>query len=285
MRYSLVILYFVAVYYILRPAVPVSLPEPATPEPASRPETYRVAVHEAAAAPLSDPQKVVWQPPTRALTSRATPPPSAGEAASTEPPIEKTAATLAAIDKPGEQHTSSRAAPELDVDGADIEKSIKQELTRLACLTGRPEKSWGKKSRAAMRRFAARAKAGNGAPRDKALLQMLKTYPANYCKLCRPGRASCVIEATGTLGEKTHAVAERSEKPPRSLPSYLPPWMVNGVARTEDGVQTDGADIVQPKTKTKTKKAQRKRRSRSTTARGQPRTYGRRAWAPWPYGY
>jgi hypothetical protein len=191
------------------------------------------------------------------------------------------------IDKPGEQHTSTRAAPEPERDRGDIERSIRSELTRLACLTGKPEKSWGKKSRTALRRFTQRAKAKDKAPRDEALLRMLRGYPANYCKLCKPGEASCAIEATGSLPDKADAGPQpdaAAEKPAEAL-SYLPPWMNDKVAKAEDEVGSDATSEPAPKPK---KRAERKRRpsASASASRWQPYPYyARQFGGPWPFRY
>jgi hypothetical protein len=283
MRYTLVLLYFTAVYYILRPAVPAGVPENVAAEPVSEPQA-NLQITPAPARPETT-RKVTWQAPVRAHDSADATPRLIDDAPAAQAPS-STLADAEAIDKPGEQLTSTRAAPAPDRDGGDVERSIQNELTRLACLAGKPEKSWGKKSRAALRRFSQRAKTKNRAPRDEALLRTLRGYPANYCKLCKPGEASCAIEATGALPEKADATPrpdEAQEKPAEAL-SYLPPWMYDKVAKAEDEVGSDALDQPAPKPK---KRADRKRRpSKSASASPRwPSRYPSRLWAPWPFSY
>ena len=292
MRHTLVVLYFAAIYYILRPAPPLEIQAPPEPESSVRPEASRPS--DSAAAP----PKRNWEPPTRAMPdpiiSIASASPDLPAAAS--PASKSIVQTLESAD---EQRVSTNSTTELQE--GPVEQQMQRELARLSCLIGKPEKVWGKKSRAAMRRFARRAKIKD-ANLDAAMLRMMRGYPANYCKTCRPGRAACDIVATGATPKKSATVAATTAtdrpgqaldaatagepgSPPTTAPatagaatSYLPPWMSDETgAKADDESPSNEQEAVTPKPK---KKARRRRPSRSVNT---PR---RRHVAPSPYrGY
>jgi hypothetical protein len=215
---------------------------------------------------------------------------------------------------PGEQRTSQHGP----LKQVDVEAGIQKELTRLACLTGRPERKWGSRSRSALRRFASRARPKDGNAPSEALLRLMRDYPANYCKTCsRPGQASCRIGARGRRrsdsetqpsgktaaegatsgtaegslsGEKTVSEKVISETPPPEA-SYLPPWMIEDgqIAKLQDKVRTDVVahtspavsppEAARPKRAKRVVRQPRPPRFRSTRQVNPPSLNG------WPRGY
>jgi hypothetical protein len=167
---------------------------------------------------------------------------------------------------------------------------VQKELARLACLTGEAEPNWGKKSRSALRRFVRRAKPREADGPDQALLTLLRGYPENYCKSCRPGQAACSIEATGSTPKQAETTAGASSAPapapapaPADTHSYLPPWMQGkklAKAVEEDAPILSDAPIVAPSAP-EVKKVLRRRSSNSR------RPQRRRKWpaiSGWPAG-
>jgi hypothetical protein len=278
MRHTLVILYFAAIYYILRPVPSPELPAIPASEPSVQPEASPPPV--VAAAP-----KLNWEPPTRALPEASTPITSnSGELPAATPPPSKS--IVLTLEPAGQQPASPPSAAEPEEDEDAVEDQVQRELARLACLVGKPEKAWGKKSRAAMRRFARRAKIKDLDP-DRAMLRMMRGYPANYCKSCRPGRAACDVAATGAAAKKSATIAATTatDRPgqaldaataaePGMLPeapaaapaatSYLPPWMIDQKEAKAGGEsQADEQEAATPKPK---KKAKRRRPSRNVNS-------------------
>jgi len=304
MRHTLVILYFAAVYYILRPAPPPEIQANSPPEPsASRPEASLTTAF--AAQPKRN-----WEVPSRAVpdplipaSSSDTSHPATTSSSSSAPSPASSASSPKSIVQtlaPSEQRASPQAPAE-PLEGP-LEPQLQKELARLSCLIGKPEKVWGKKSRAALRRFTRRAKVKNG-KLDVTMLRMLQSYPANYCKSCRPGQAACDIavkDATGkTPGGATAAdragqglnaasapdvPARSGEAPATAATSYLPPWMIDGAAPNEEGA-AQASEESKPARKRK-KRAQRRRPSRSVSSPrrryGTPAPYYRGSW---PLGY
>jgi hypothetical protein len=283
MRIVLVILYFAVLYYILSPASApdltesTNLAERAPPLVPSRTEPSSAANADVAMPAVAEP--VIHASPD--LPARAV----------TPPPVEVLSVVpsgpgpTGAVETPGEQRTSVHAAPVPDETGVDIERLVQKELVRLACLSGDPERKWGKKSRAALRRFANRAKPKRLGDPDAALLRTLRGYPQSYCKLCKPGQAACNIEATGSLPRRSEQ--EPRQKAPGAADSYLPPWMQSDrLAEAEEAIVpsdgTETADSPEPEVK----KPRRRRAARSSSlAQTAP---ARRGWESaingWPRG-
>jgi hypothetical protein len=301
MRHTLVILYFVAVYYILRPAPPPEIQNNAPPEPsASRPETPQPTATVA-------PPKRNWEVPSRAtpdpLVPAASPDtslPATTSSSSAASPSSPAKSIVQTLETPAEPRASSPVTAEPEE--GPVEALLQKELARLSCLIGKPEKVWGKKSRAALRRFARRAKVENS-NRDAALLRMMRAYPANYCKSCRPGQAACDVPvndgAPKTAGDATAAdrggqglnaatapvvPAPAGETPETAATSYLPPWMIEDGA-TDAEEKTRASEETRPSRKRK--KAKRRRPSRSVNSPrrryGAPSPYYR--GGGWPFGY
>ena len=250
MRVVLVILYFAVLYYVLSPVSAPDLPEStdlaesATPLVPSRAEPGPVASAVVVMPAVAEP--AISASPT--LPARAVAPLPA-EVLSVVP---GGAGPTGAVETPGEQRTSVHAAPGPEEADADIPRLVQKELGRLACLSGDPERKWSKKSRAALRRFADRAKSKQVGEPDAALLRMLRGYPQNYCKLCKPGQTACNIEATGSLPQRSEQ--ERRQKAPGAADSYLPPWMqTDRLAEAEEAVvpsdATETADLPEPEVK------------------------------------
>jgi hypothetical protein len=303
MRHTLVILYFAAVYYILRPAPPPEIQANSSPEPsASRPEA---SLTTAVAAP----PKRNWDVPSRAASDPLIPAassdtslPATTSSSSSAPSSSSSSSPKSIVQTlaPSEQRATPHAPAEPPLEGP-LEPQLQNELARLSCLIGKPEKVWGKKSRAALRRFTRRAKVKNG-NLDVAMLRMLQSYPANYCKSCRPGQAACDIAVTAggaktgkdtgadRAGQGLNAVsapdvpAPSGEAPATAATSYLPPWMIDGAAPNEEGA-AQASEESKPARKRK-KRAQRRRPSRSVSSPrrryGAPAPYYRGSW---PLGY
>jgi hypothetical protein len=280
MRYVLVILYLVAVGYILSPASipdPVEEAAPVSPAPSLSVERPRMA-EAPAPAPRATPVRAA---PVRAISA---PPALPTEAELTS--VAPAGSRMTAVETASEQRTSTFAAPDTAERGESVARLVQSELSRLACLTSKPEKAgWGKKSRAALRRFEERARTGAADDPDAALLKLLRGYPQNYCKLCRPGRGACTIEATGTQ-QKRSEVTPPAGPPVEAAPSYLPPWMQGEkLAKAQEGpVQSDAPDAaVLPAPEVKKRPRRRASASRSTNSAPQQR----RAWPAltgWPTG-
>ena len=181
MRYILVLLDFAAVMHDRRLDAP-ALPEGMAAKPPSEPQT----------ALFNRPRRRVPLPRARWPGSRrrgrtkvrkATP--RLLDDAPTAQARSRAFLDAEAIDKPGEQHTSTRAAPEPEQDRGDIERNIQNELTRLACLTGKPGKSWEEEPDGPAPFYAARQGEGQGPTRrgaaadaarlSRQLLQALQT--------------------------------------------------------------------------------------------------------------
>jgi hypothetical protein len=292
MRFTLVILYFAAIHYILRPLPPADI-DIAAPAPPPGPETGRYG-----APPSPNPQRTeAWQVPTRAAPEPAPEAPVAEtpDGSTSDAAANASSGTVAdAEEQAGEQRTSTRAPEiELDMRDANLERRIQTELVRLACLVGQPEKRWGSKSRAALKRFAQRAKAKDETL-DAALLRLLRRYPADYCKLCKPGQDACKLDAQGGAPKKSDLVPEMiPDGAPTALPSYLPPWLnAEKVAKLEENaeVRTDAASAPgAPKPKKKVQRRRPTRNAASTARRAVTAAPIRRvrSWplmAGWPSG-
>jgi hypothetical protein len=137
------------------------------------------------------------------------------------------------------------------------------------------------------------------------MLRMLQSYPANYCKSCRPGQASCDIAVKDAVA-KTSGGATAADRAGQGLnaanapdvqdpsgqapataaaaTSYLPPWMIEGAAPDGEGA-AQASEESKPARKRK-KRAQRRRPSRSANSPrrryGTPAPYYRGSW---PLGY
>jgi hypothetical protein len=238
MRYSLVILYFVALHVILRPASPPDLADRAVSQAPASAQVSRTA------------DITTEEPVRRELPALAASAQTADLPTQTLSLLPSITDSTGAVEGAGEQSASVDAAPPIAGDrGVAIHLLVQRELVRLACLANAPEPKWGKKSRAALRRFAARAKRKQAPSPDEALLRMLRSYPADYCRLCRPGQTACNIERKAKGSPR-----KRSENMPAHQPaddaavSYLPPWMQSGrLAEADDGaVQSDAAEAPIP---------------------------------------
>jgi hypothetical protein len=297
MRLALVVLFFVVLHFALRPSPAVDPVSEAAQDSTSQPAQ---AEGQAPQPPL----------PPAAVTGTAPAPADAGEEAQVDPPLRSGEA-----ERPGEQRTSQHGP----LKRVDIEAGIQKELTRLACLTGRPERKWGSRSRSALRRFVSRAKPKDGSTPSEALLHFMRDYPANYCKTCaRPGQASCRIDGRGRrksegetppsgkadaegatagktaerslAGEKTLSEKVISERPVPEA-SYLPPWMIEDgeVAKLQDKVRTDviahtspaisPPEAVRPRRPKRVVRQPRRPRFRSAREFNPPSLNG------WPRGY
>ncbi len=260
MRLALVVLFFVALHVALRPSPSVDPAlhsaqsgtgaESAAPERAQDNAARDSGTQTATPTVQGPPAQALPIPPS-AMTGATPAPGDAGESEEADQAVRSGEA-----ERPGEQRTSQHGP----LTQADIESGIQKELTRLACLTGRPERKWGSRSRAALRRFVSRAKPKDGNAPSEALLRLMRDYPANYCKTCsRPGQASCRIGGRGRRrsesetqpsvkaaaeerlgGERTISEKVISETPTPEA-SYLPPWMIEDgqIAKVQDKVRTD----------------------------------------------
>jgi len=177
MRFALVILFFVGLHYVLQPSSP--------PPPV-------IASKQDAIPPVELPPSPSLEKTAATTPAGTAPAPaaSAEEADDAQPPPQ----ISGTVEKAGEERTSSYTAPSPDSRSPEIEQRIQKELVRLACYTGRIERSWGPKSRAALRRFTQRAKPKDRTSPNQALLTMLTAYPDNYCRRCRPGQKACELK-------------------------------------------------------------------------------------------
>jgi hypothetical protein len=269
MRAILVIVFFVALHVSLRPAPPAGVADRVTPPPAGTVEASRPA--DGPAEPARGGETGAREAPALAASAS-----TADLPAQTLSLLPGAAGPTGTLDTAGEQRTSAHAAPRPDDRGVDVYILVQRELTRLACLAGDPETKWGKRSRAALRRFADRAKPKPAGNPDEALLRVLRGYPANYCKLCRPGQAACNIEATGSLPKRSQN--QPAGQPADAAASYLPPWMQGRLASADEGpVQSDAADgPPAPQVKKK------RRRAASGLSRPRQAAPARRR-ADWPF--
>lgn len=271
MRYSLVILYFVALHVILRPAPPPDLAD-------------RTGSQAPASAQAGRTADIITQEPVRrelpALVASAQ---TADLPAQTLSLLPSITGPTGSVEAAKEQSASVDAAPPIAGDrGVAIDLLVQKELVRLACLANASEPKWGKKSRAALRRFANRAKPKRARSPDEALLRMLRSYPADYCKLCRPGQTACNIEEKATGSPR-----KRSDNMPAQLPaddaaaSYLPPWMQDGrLANADEGaVQSDAAEM--PAVPAPKVRNQRRRDASGLPWPRQPAPSRRRNGWPW----
>ncbi len=267
MRIVLVILFFVGLHLALHPSSTVTVLESALQ--IARPGEPS-GVNDAAAMPAA--AEVTMPHFVPVLPARAS---AAALPAETLSLLPDTAGPVSAVEPANVQHTAAQIAPPAVDSHADVARLVQKELSRLACLTGYSERKWGKKSRAALRRFTDRAKPNEAGEPDAALLEMLRRYPENYCKLCRPGRVACAIEATRSLPQRSRT---ESEKHAPDNASYLPPWMRgNKVAKAEEGVQSDATEpAVLPAPEVK-----KPRRSRNAKRGARSRATAHRAWN-WP---
>src|SRR5262245_55770279 len=134
MRHSLVILYFAAIYYILRPAPPPEIQATTTAEPPARPEASRPVT--VVATPQQP--KRSWEPPTRALPLpivTAVPPVAYQSPQSPSP--QTVSNTLQTVETASEQRTASPAGPAIQE--GPVEELLQRELVRLSCLIGKPD--------------------------------------------------------------------------------------------------------------------------------------------------
>jgi hypothetical protein len=176
-----------------------------------------------------------------------------------------------------------------------IERLVQKELRRLACLTGKPERNWGKRSRAALRRFALRARPKTDHDTDEGMLRLLRAYPANYCKSCSPGQAACEIDITGALSAHSNNAIATSD-PDAPPPAYLPPWMRAGDAlNPADEAASEQVAPTGPIKPGPASEAKKRRRRKSMSHRGVRRGHRsaitrpqwRRSWPSlsyWPRG-
>lgn len=218
MRLALVVLFFVVLYFSLRPS------PPAEPE---RSLSDNTTSQQQPGASGQTPPSTGLSPP-EASTGTAPAPAEAADEVAEQPPIRS-----GETERAGEQHTSQRG----DAKPGDVEGAMQKELTRLSCLSGRPERGWGARSRAALRRFVAKAKPKEGSTPSEALLHALRGYPENYCKSGgRPSRKQS--QAAPRSQVALTPPSPQSEVWPEL--SYLPPWMV------ENGKVTQVEEIAQP---------------------------------------
>jgi hypothetical protein len=221
MRIAFVILFFVALHFALRSEPPADPGEPAQQAAAPQEVSEPVVAAPADTEPTAAPPQPAEPPPleTDVAETEAAPPPRSGEA-----------------ERPGEQRTSQRTGPT----AAEIEDAVRKELNRLYCYYGRPEKRWGPNSRSALRRFTSRAKPKGVTGPNEAMLRILRDYPANYCRSCRPGQAACNIKT-----KRSEATPAAKHAAPEL--SYLPPWMIGQkTAAIEDDIRTDATEGVPP---------------------------------------
>lgn len=216
MRFALVILFFAALSFGLRSTPPVQVPSRTALAPSSLSE-QKPPSKPAAEAPAPAAPESVEGTTSAANDPRALDSPLSEDAAGPQ----TNAQSGDTLDKPGEERTSSHASAKPDPLDQNIEAKIQKELTRLGCYAGKAENGWGRKSRTAMRRFAVRAKLKGGSTPTQVLLNSLRSYPASYCKLCRPGQKACDI---GGPRKKSDSNGPLDGSDP-SL-AYLPPWML-----------------------------------------------------------
>jgi hypothetical protein len=232
MRLALVVLFFVVLYFSLRPSPPAE-PQRTLSENTTSQQQTGLSGQPLASSERSGPE-----------TSTGTTSPPAETA--DEAVIEQPGVRSGEAERPGEQRTSQRG----DAKPGELESAVQKELTRLACLSGRPERGWGSRSRAALRRFVAKAKPKDGNTPSEALLRAMRGYPANYCK---PGERTPRKRADATPRSEivVTPLSPQGEVSPEL--SYLPPWMVEGgkvtqveeiaqmeqVAKMEEKVRTD----------------------------------------------
>lgn len=299
MRFILVILYFAAVHYVLLPRPSPTIDDTVMKEAAVQTQ------------PPSRPTPPVSEKP--ATQARGWTPP---ESPQTPPPTNSLVALLssedgqtAAITVPRETLNTFPTVAEVPFAPEVVMRLVQIELERLACFTGEPERAWGKRSRTALRRFVARANPGKVREPNAAILRLLRVYPENYCKSCKPGKPACDIDLTGTLPGRANSVGPsfgetRQERPSDEANSYLPPWMRDGAQqKVEDAPYSESFEPTMPSVSpsptpppAETRKARRSRRvaPRRGVSRGYARGYNPRPrwtqprrpspnFSGWPY--
>jgi hypothetical protein len=253
MRFALVVLFLVALYFVLQPS------PPADPERSIAPDTT---------SQQSSPPET--PPPAPSPVAGAAPAP--GETDDDAQP-DQPAVRSGEAERAGEQRTSQHGGLRQD----EVEAAIQKELTRLACLSGRAERGWGSRSRSALRRFVTRAKPKEGGTPNEALLRAMRDYPANFCRVCtRPGQAACRIgnrtpQKRSDLDTPSVTAAAIPVSEPAPEVSYLPPWMIqNGkLANVEEEVRTDVVAHTSP-AEARLPEAARSRRPKRVVKRPRP---------------
>jgi hypothetical protein len=230
MRLALVVLFLVVLYFSLRPS------PPADPQRSSSENTTNQQ------QPGVTGQIPPSTEPSRPQASAGATPETADEALTEQLGIRSGEAERA-----GEQRTSQRG----EIKPEEVESAIQKELIRLSCLSGRPERSWGSRSRAALRRFVAKAKPKEGDAPNEALLRAMRGYPAKYCK---PGERTPRKRSEATPRSEIVVTPPSPQGEVSPELSYLPPWMVDDgkvtqveeVARVEEKVRTDAVAHASP---------------------------------------
>jgi hypothetical protein len=282
MRFALVVFFFLGLFFALRTMPPPDIESRTAENVSNQPEER---------PPLLPPSPLA-QGPAPTPFAAPKPPEPGGEDAVEEAEAADAMIQSGETERPGEERTSTRKAPQLPATPEEIETGIQKELTRLACFTGRPERGWGRKTRSALRRFLSRARPKEGNAPTEALLRSLRNYPANYCKTCRPGQAACKIDAPAPKRSDLGIPRENTS----ASVSYLPPWMTSEqIARAAaeeaswpfpnggSGSEPEGLDPAPPKSKPK---ARRRGVTRSRIVgergRGRGREKQARRRSSWP---
>jgi hypothetical protein len=284
MRFALVVFFFLGLFFALR----------TMPPPDTESRTAENASQQPEERPVPPPSSPIAQGPAPTPSAAPRPPEPSGEDAAEDAQAADAMIQSGETERPGEERTSARKAPQLPATPEEIESGIQKELARLACFTGRPERGWGRKTRSALRRFVSRARPKEGNAPTEALLRSLRNYPANYCKTCRPGQAACKIEAPAP--KRSDLGIPRENK---SSVSYLPPWMASEqiaraaeeekwpVSDTGSGSEPEGIDPAPPRSKPKARR-RGVTRSRIVGERRRERPARRRSSWPaisgWPSG-
>lgn len=280
MRFALVVFFFLGLFFALR----------TTPPPDAESRTAQNASSQPEERPPSPPPAPVAQEPAPAPFVAAKPPETRGEDAAEDAQAAEAVVRSGETERPGEVRTSVQKAPQLPLTPEEIETGIQKELTRLACFTGRPERGWGRKSRSAMRRFVSRARPKEGKAPTEALFRLMRNYPANYCKTCRPGQAACKIEAPAPKRSGLGIPRENTS----AAFSYLPPWMTSEhIARAaaeeqrrpfpnvELGSDPEGIEPAPPRNKPKARR-RNATRSRAIGERRRGKQVKKKRRSSWP---
>lgn len=248
---------------------------------------YRPAPEPVVAAqPAPQPPEPVAAPPKPdAIAAAPSETQSAVSPDSAQPQPQTQTQTADSVETPGEQRTSSTARTASRPESIEIK--VQKELVRMACYSGKQETGWGGRSRSALRRFTARARPKTGGVVSQGLLDIMAAYPANYCRLCRPGEKACDIGAGAKRRSEHDALPEAERRaeaiaPPNAQQgaeqvaildsttqdrSYLPPWMRGETETAEPSVE--------PAQNTQPEKARRKpvRKAQRRKATRQARFY------------
>jgi hypothetical protein len=280
MRFALVVFFFLGLFFALR----------TTPPPEIESRTAQIAAAPPEQRPPAPPPVALSPPPSTAPSVLAPPSEPSPDDAPEDAQIAETIVESGEADRPGEERTSIRKAQQLPLTPEEIDTGIQKELTRLACFSGRPERGFGRKGRAALRRFASRAKPKEPSAPTEAMLRLLRNYPANYCKLCRPGQPACKIEVPAQKRSDLNIPREQTSA---SFSTYLPPWMTGEqIARAaaeedarlpfpdvEQSARPEGIEPDPPRPRARRRSA---KRSRYVGERGREKQPRRRSSSSWP---